>query len=153
MANKIFSCHPPFYNLSANSFGSHSTMGMLGNLFFWAAAGPVSPVSTWSLFPSSGVAPLLQLISAITQRMPTQGPQVHTVRWHFKTCEMAVNSERIKLFCVFLPTTYLSCKRMITVSQASSAKEVACEISEQSEGRNQYCTTEWKEKVDIHTYE
>ena len=99
------------------------------------AASPVSPVSTGPLFPSP-VACLASPISAIARW------------WHVGTCEMAANSAKV-LFRVFQQLILLPSERL--VSQASSAKGVACEISERSESRNQCCTTQWAERVNIHT--
>ena len=44
-------------------------------------------------------------------------------------------------------------RTVMVVSRASPAKGVACEISKRSERRNQCCTTQWAERVDIHTCE
>ena len=59
---------------------------------------------------------------------------------------MAANSAKESLLS--LPTTFRPSKWL--VSQASSAKGVACEISKQSESRNQCYMAQWAERVDIH---
>ena len=72
-------------------------------------AGPVSLVSTGSLFPSL-VACLALPINAIARWMPTQGPQPH--RWHVETCDMAANNAK-EPFQVF---QQLSCSHKRTMS-------------------------------------
>ena len=99
-------------------------------------------------FPSL-LACLVLPISASAQWTPMQGTQAH--RRHFESSKMAANSVK-ELFRVFQQQlSILPSERL--VSQASSAMGVACKICERSESRNQCCTTQWAERVDIHTCE
>ena len=111
------------------------------------ATSSVSPVSTGQLFPSL-VACLELPISAIAHQTPMQGPPSTQVTcWNLrdgcKQCKKYSSKFSSQQLSV-LPSKQL-------VSQASSAKGMTCEISEQSESRNQCCTTQWAEMVDIHT--
>ena len=90
-------------------------------------------------FPHPWLACCRQINSAIAQRTPTHGPQVHS--WHAETSEMSSNN---------FPFFHFG-KRTMVVPQASPATGVAHEVSERSE--SQTSTTQWAEIVDVYTCE
>ena len=115
-----------------------------GKAYRAVATGPVSPVSTGPLFPSP-MACLASPNRANAQRTPMARTQRGDMLKNYKRWLRTVWKN---FFGVFQQLSILPSERL--VSQALSAKGVACENSERSESRNQCYMAQRAERVDIY---